>query len=338
MRKYDVLATQIGIRPPKIIKGMEDEVDFDSLVYAQDADWIVGNADVSTVEMANGIYNQLPTRMQMYQTDLNNMLPMGDTSVSATAGDPSQSKTPAGVKQAQAMLSIDDGDFKDNLFEFWESVAKNIINITFANMQGTDLMKLNDDERDLLAKAGLEFPVDEMGEPTNELEIIWDEARATFDFEMDAEDSKIKDEEKRLEGLLRVQELLMTDPMIDQTLMASGMRINRGELIGSIIKLTTDNEDILEEIDPEELAGMEQEQMMQEQMAQEQAMQEQPQETTPEQAQANVEAVMGEYGVDESTAAEMLMLEEEGNDPEEIKAAFEQMMADQVPQEDVNAL
>lgn len=332
MRKYDVLATQIGIRPPKKIMGNEDEVDFDSLVYSQDADWILGNAQIETVEMANGIYNQLPTRMQMYQTALNNMLPMGDTSVSATAGDPSQSKTPAGVKQAQAMLSIDDGDFKDNLFEFWEAVAKNMVNITFANMQGSDLIKLNDDERERLMKAGLEFPVDEMGQPTNQLEIIWDEARATFDFEMDAEDTKVKDEDKRLEGLLRVQELMMTDPMIDQTLMQSGKRIDRGELLTSIINLTTDNDKIVQDIDPQELEGMQQEQRMAEQMAQEQAMAqqpEQPQEVTPEQAQANVEAVMAEYGVDESTAAEMLMLEEEGNDPEEIKAAFQQMQADQ---------
>ncbi len=338
MRKYDVLATQIGIRPPKKIKGNEDEVDFDSMVYAQDADWIVGNADVEIVEMANGIYNQLPARMQMYQSDLNNMLPMGDTSVSSTAGDPSQSKTPAGVKQAQAMLSIDDGDFKDNLFMFWESVAKNMINITFANMQGSDLIKLNDEEREILMKAGLEFPVDEMGEPTNELEIIWDEARATFDFELDAEDSKVKDEEKRLEGLLRVQELLMTDPMIDQILLQSNKRVNRGELLGSIINLTTDNDKILEDIGPEELEGMQAEQMMAEQaMGQEQmAEPAQPEQVTPEQAQANVEAVMAEYGVDESTAAEMLMLEEEGNDPEEIKAAFEQMQADQMPQEQLN--
>ena len=55
----------------------------------------------------------------------------------------------------------------------------------------------------------------------------------------------------------------------------------------------------------------------------------QEQQTTPEQAQVNVEAVMQEYGVDEDTAAQMLMLEEEGTPPEEIQAAYEAFMQDQ---------
>jgi len=337
LRKYDILATILGIRPPKIIQGNEDDVDEDSMVYAQDANWYVGQAQVTPFEMANGVYRDIPNRVQMYQSSLNKLIPMGDTSVSAGSGDPLQSKTPAGVKMQAANLSIDDEDFKDNLHEWYEAVAKNLINLTFANMQGTDLMKLTDDERDLLTKSGLEFPVDEMGEPSNELEIIWDEARATFDFELDAEDSKIKDEEKTLEGLIRVLELRTTDPMLDQKLAMQGKRFNDGELISSIIGLTTDNDKIIEDIDPEELEGMQQEQMMQEQMAQEQMGQEQQeqQQTTPEQAQVNVEAVMQEYGVDEDTAAQMLMLEEEGTPPEEIQAAYEAFMQDQqgVPEE-----
>jgi hypothetical protein len=335
MRQYDVLATQLGIRPPRIIKGNEDEVDEDSMVNAQDANWFVGGADVSFAEMANGVYNQLPTRIGMYQSSLNKLLPMGDTSVSAEAGDPLQSKTPAGVKFQQAQLSIDDEDFKDNLHAFYEQVAKNLINLTFANMEGTDLLKLSDDERELLQSSGLEFPVDEMGEPTNELEIIWDEARATFDFEVDAEDSKTKDEEKRLEGLLRIVELRATDPSIEQSLMMSGYQLNLGELFSSIINLTTDNDKILKQLDPEEMAGMQQQQA-QDQMMQEQAMtqkdQEQPQESSepsPEQVQANMEAVMAEHGVDEQTAAELLDAEYRGIPPEEILASLEQAKAEQ---------
>lgn len=344
LRKYDILATVLGIRPPKLIRGNEDEVDEDSMVYAQDANWYIGNAEVTPFEMANGVYNQIPQRIQMYQTSLNRIIPMGDTTISGTnSGDPQQSKTPAGVKQQEASLSIDDEDFKDNLYEWYEQVAKNLINITFANMQGSDIMKLSDEERDLLAQSGLEFPVDMEGNPTNELEIIWDEARATFEFELDAEDSKAKDEEKRLEGLLRIMELRASDPTLEQTLMMSGYQLNMGELLSSVIGLTTDNDKILIEMSPED-QQMNQEQMMQEQMMMQQQEQQaqqaqQPQqgqgETTPEQAQVNMEAVMAELGVDQETAAEMLMMEEEGVPPEEIKAALQQFQADQqqgVPQ------
>lgn len=323
MRQADVLATQLGLRPPKKIMGNEDEVDEDSMIYAQEANWYLGNAQVETVEMANGVYNQLPTRMQMYQASLNKLIPMGDTSVTSAAGDPMQSRTPAGVKFQAANLSIDDDDFKENLNITYEAVVKNLINLTFANMQGVDLMKLSDDEVERLQNAGLEFPVDEQGNPSNELEIIWDEARATFDFEVDAEDSKADDEEKRLDGLLKVLELRATDPMLEQFLVQSGWRLDTGELLATIIQLTTDNDKVLQKIAPEELEAM-QGQLpgeMPQEMHQEMP-QEAPQQVTPEQAATNVEAVMQEYGIDQETAAEALMMEEQGEDPDAIAEAI----------------
>jgi hypothetical protein len=252
MRQSDVLATQIGIRPPKQIQGNPDEVDEDSLIYAQDANWYVGNAKVERMEMSNQVYQQLPTRMEMYQSSLNKLLPMGDSTVSSTAGDPLQSKTPAGVKAAQASLSIDDEDFMENVDETYELVAKSMINYEFANMQGTDLMKLSQDEQEILQKSGLDFPQDENGEPSMELEIEWDNARATFDFEVNAEADKTTDDEKRLEGLLKVAEMKTTDPNFDSALLSSGKRIDWGELYSEIVSLTSDNNKIIKDISPEE--------------------------------------------------------------------------------------
>ena len=45
-------------------------------------------------------------------------------------------------------------------------------------------------------------------------------------------------------------------------------------------------------------------------------------EISPDEVQANLEAVMKEYGIDQETAAEMLDAEYQGKDPEEIKAAL----------------
>jgi hypothetical protein len=321
-RRADILATQLGLRPPKLIEGNADDIDEDSLVYAQDANWFVGQAKVTRMEMANGVYSQLPQRTEMAMASLNKLLPMGDTSVSASAGDPLQSRTPAGVKFQAAQLSIDDDDFKDNLYMTYEAVAKSMINTHFANMQGTDLVKLSDDERDVIAKAGIEFPMNEDGEPGNELEVIWDEARATFDFEMDAEEDKASDEQKRLEALLKIVELRAADPTIDQSLMQSGKQLNLGELFGSIISLTTDNDKILTDIDPEEQAMNEQ--MMAEQDMQEEAMaqgmpQEAPQEVAPEQQMADdVQTIMEEYGVGEPEALAIMEGMTMGFEPEEM--------------------
>jgi hypothetical protein len=198
-------------------------------------------------------------------------------------------------------------------------------------------MKLTDDEVERLQNSGLEFPVDEEGNPTNELEIIWDEARATFDFEVDAEDSKAKDEEKRLEGLLKVLELNAADPMLAQKLQMSGWRLDEGELLATIVNLTTDNDKIVSKIAPEELEAMQAEQAMlpsgemQPEAPQEpmQGEAEQGGEITPEQAQINVEAVMQEYGIDQETAAEMLDAEFKGVPPEQIQQALQVAQGEQ---------
>lgn len=342
-RQVDVLATQLGFRPPIAVSGDVESADLDTFIYEQDAIWEVGNAEVKRQEISNQVYSQLPTRMQMYKQSLNNILPMGDTSVSAGAGDPLASKTPAGVKLAEANLSIDDEDFKDNVDMTYAAVAKSMINTDFANMQGSDLMKLSDEERELLIKGGMDWPTDpETGEiiETNELEILWDEVRANFDFEIDPDDDKAKDDEKRLEGLMKVLELKATDPTLEQSLMMAGKKLNVGELMGSIIALSTDNDKILEDITPEEQQNMEQEQMMPQQATDptmEQPMEAEepmPEAQEPQPQNPEVELLMQAYGVSEGTAQAMLEAEAQGYSQDEILSAVQRQTT---PMEAMNA-
>lgn len=334
MRQSDVLATGLGLRPPVSILGNIDSVDLSSIVYEQDALWLLGNdpnVRVKREEVSNAVYTQLPERIQMYKSSLNQLLPMGDTSVSAGAGDPLQSKTPAGVKFAQANLSIDDEDFKDNLYMTYEAVAKSMINIHFANMEGVDIMKLNDSQIELLMKSGLDFPLDEYGKPaTKELEVKWDDVRSTFNFEVDAEADKTTDKETRLDGMLKVVELINGNPDVIGYIEQNGKKLNLGELFGSLIGLLSDNDKIIEDISPEDQMQME-EQQMAEQQAMQQPAQGMPQ-TAPEAPQGapvpadgseNVPAVMKLYGVDEPTAMAMIEAEKQGFAPEEIIAGLQ---------------
>lgn len=253
MRQADVLATQLGLRPPIEIAGDADSADIDSFVYSQDALWFSGNAKVTRMELADGVYNQLPARMAMYQTSLQKLIPTGDTSISGTdSGDSQYSKTPAGVKLAAANLSIDDEDFKDNLYITYEAVVRSMINTQFANMEGEDILKLSDEERDILIKGGLNFEPDEYGNMSNELEIKWDTVRATFDFEVDPELDKAKDDADKLEGLTKIAELAASDPTFEQDLLAAGKKFNKGELYSDMAALSTDNDKIITDISPEE--------------------------------------------------------------------------------------
>ena len=329
-RQIDVFATGLGFRPPISISGSTDGLDINSLVYAPDQPWILGSANVKREEINGQTYAQLPNRIAMLKTSLNQLIPVGDTSIPAGSGDPQYSRTPAGIKFQAASLSIDDDDYKDNVFVTYKAVAKNMINIHFANMQGKDLMKLSDEEREILMKSGLNFPLDANGNPSNELEVEWDKARAEFDFEIDPEDDKAKDDEKRLEGLLKVAQLRQSDPNFDAKLANSGKRINDGELYASIIDLTTDNDKILEDISPEDEAGAMGEGQMSGQEAQ-QPQQEAP--NQPPESEQTIQAVMQQYGVDRSVAMAMLAAEEAGYSPEEIQQVIAGRQAAGVPNE-----
>lgn len=252
MRQADILATQLGLRPPINIGGDADSADLESIVYAQDALWFTGNAVVKREEMGSQIYQALPERMSMYKTSLNQLIPTGDTSIQSGSGDPNYSKTPAGVKFQAASLSIDDEDFKDNLYITYAAVAKSMINTHFANMEGTDLMKVSDDEREILQKAGLNFPQNADGEVSNSVEIKWDTVRATFDFEVDPEQDKAKDDADKLDGLTKVAELAASDPTFNQDLASAGKKLNKGELYSDMIALTSDNDKIITDISPDE--------------------------------------------------------------------------------------
>jgi hypothetical protein len=145
---------------------------------------------------------------------------------------------------------------------------------------------------------------------------------------MDAEEDKTADDEKKLEALLKIVELRATDPTIEQSLMMSGKQLNLGELFSTIIKLTTDNDKILEEVSPEELE-MNQMQGMQQGMPQEgmqEAMQEQI-DPAMEEDLVNLQAIMEEHGVSEEEAMAMLEAEKQGFEPDEILSVLEERRA-----------
>lgn len=254
MRQADVLATQLGLRPPLNIQGNTDDLDVDSLVYAQDAMWFTGQAIVKREEMSNAVYTQLPSRIEMYQGSLNKLIPTGDTSVSSGSGDPTQSKTPAGVKLQAANLSIDDEDFKDNFFVTYQAVAKSMINTHFANMEGSDFVNLTDDERQLLIKAGLDFPQTADGEMSNQLEVVWDTVRSNFDFTVDASGGAKATDSEQAQSIMDALGLIT--PQVSYYMAQDGWKFNSGEAYYNVFrKMNLDNVDkIITKMTDEETA------------------------------------------------------------------------------------
>lgn len=265
MRQADILATQIGLRPPIAIEGDPDEVDMESLVYSQDAVWFTGTAKAVRQEISNGVYTQLPNRIAMYKTSLQALIPTGDTSISgATSGDPQVSKTPQGVQFQANNLSVDDEDFQDNLFITYNAVARSMINTHFANMEGTDILRLSDDEKQQLYKADPVQFSSFMGQPdpqtgipaqtTNQLEVIWDTVRSKFDFEIDPSTAIDSDDASQATALA---DLLKTVTLpVNYYLSQDGWKFDMGEAYHSLLtKLNVENIDqIITKMTDEEAA------------------------------------------------------------------------------------
>ena len=98
MTQAHVLATQIGLQPPKKISGPTDQTNFDSLQFAPDALWQTGQANIDVVQTTSNVYTQFPGNFGLYKAQLQNLQGRTDGSVSAQSGDPNFSKTSAGVK------------------------------------------------------------------------------------------------------------------------------------------------------------------------------------------------------------------------------------------------
>jgi hypothetical protein len=102
-------------------------------------------------------------------------------------------------------------------------------------MQGSDVIHLDIDERDLLQKNGIEFPVKEDGTPSSQLNLEWEKARGNFDFLVDPSSDMFTDDQQQIEVLntLLGQINLQTMWMMGQ----DGYKFNAGEAYNNLFKL-----------------------------------------------------------------------------------------------------
>lgn len=254
LTQTDVLSTQIGARPPIAIKGDASQVQMRSLVHAPAAFWFTGQAEVQAVNHTNPqFYGQLPARMGLYKGQLQYQTGTFDNSISAsTGGDQMFSKTPQGVQQLQQVTNADDNDTLQSIADAYVRVAKSMINIHMNNMEGSELIHLEGDKLERLAATDL-IPTDENGEPQlNEIEVIWDNLRGSFDFSVDMNSSMQSNDQTEAQNIKQALETI-TMP-VQYYLGQAGWKFNMGEAYHSLLeKMRLENLDkIITKMTPEE--------------------------------------------------------------------------------------
>lgn len=296
MTQAHVLATQIGLQPPKKISGPTDQTNFDSLQFAPDALWQTGQANIDVVQTTSSVYTQFPNNFGLYKAQLQNLQGRTDGSVSAQSGDPNFSKTSAGVKMQESRTNAQDNYLRNKADTAGAKMAEKMMNIHMAMMSGADLLEIAGDDLERLTKAGYFDDNEETPEPSSQdIPILYEELRGKFKFEFDPRPESDQDEKNRW---LELIDIATSNPNVLPAIEQSGYRFNLGEAFKKVLGASGADqwEKVLDEISPEEIVP--------------------PQ----DQAQLNDElsATMQQYGIGEDVATAVLAARQQGYSEEEI--------------------
>ena len=258
LTQLHVLATQLGLQPPILVEGETTDTDIKSMIYAPNQFWFTGGAKVDLMETGSTTYREFPQAYGIYKGNLVNAQGQAPIDVSGESGNPTNSKVPASVKARAQQMSEFDNHHRNQIFNAFNRLAKSMINIHFANMQGEDLVRLEMDDAVKLTRAGLIPPDPENPNlpSTQQIVIDWDNLRGKFDFEIDTDSIIYKDNQEIIDQLSAVLQMIEQNPYMLEYITSSGYNLNVGEIYATILtKLGVPTmEKILEPMTPQDKA------------------------------------------------------------------------------------
>lgn len=311
-----VLATQLGLQPPKKISGSLDQVNLKSITNTPDALWQTGQAQVDVVQTTSSVYSQFPANFGLYKSQLQTLQGRTDGSVSAESGNPTFSKTNAGVNQQEERTNAQDNYLRNKADTASAKMAEKMMNVHMAQMQGADILDIAEDDLERLTKAGYFDDNPDTPEPSaGELPIIYEELRETFKFEYDARPESDDNEKNRW---LELIDIATSNPNVIPAVQQSGYDFNLGEAFKKVISASgADGWDkVLVKIDPDQ-AALDPTGMPVEGGEQVPELIDDTEEQPIEQSD-ELQATIAQWGVDEPTAMAILDAKQQGFDETEI--------------------
>lgn len=175
------------------------------------------NADVIPLTIDTTAVANYPALYGLQKSQLLNLTNSPDTSISADVGNPGFSKTPAGIQQQAAVISVDD-NYVRKMYETWfQNWSETAINIYFGERTGTEVITLDSDTADKLRKLAEEGKFDPaLLNDQDQIQINFDTATPALKFEVDASTTKMADDQKQQQGLTGLLTALDQSPMLAQ--------------------------------------------------------------------------------------------------------------------------
>lgn len=193
--------------------------------------WDMGanpNNRIEPYSINNQAIANFPNNYGLLKSQILNLNSSMDTSVSAESGNPSFSKTPAGVKTQTARLSIADNYMRKQYEAWWGDVQETALNIYFAEMEGTDSIPITKEmQKDLPEELVQKYTTKD-----GKLEIKYEELQdVEFKFYVDASSSRIDEDEAMVEKLLQTLEVAQG---IDNPVVQAGIPRLFNEILDAI--------------------------------------------------------------------------------------------------------
>jgi hypothetical protein len=215
MQMFQFLTTMM-MGPPLQTWGSVNKA---SLKYRPNVIWDMGSNPqanlVKPVDIDNASIANFPNNYGLLKSQILNLNSSQDSSVSAESGNPSFSKTQAGVKAQEQRLGVSDNYLRKQFEEWFGNQSETSINIFFSEMTGKKTLKLEGNDLKEIQKTPAQKFVDDKGVltiPYKEIDGV------VFHFQVDPSSSEVKEDNDNAEKLTEVLKIMegSQDPSILQ--------------------------------------------------------------------------------------------------------------------------
>lgn len=187
------------------------------------------NAKLEPLLAQSRAITDFPRNYGLMKSQILNLTNNQDTSISAESGNPSFSKTQAGVNAQQERIAVDDNYFRKQFETWFEAVAEDMLNIHFAESSGVREIKLTE-EFLKRAKFNKDFTSEFFSVDGNTAVVLYDAIKTELRFKVDASTTQLKDDNDQKERLVELLELetkfpgtVKRDPLIQRIVTKLGI-------------------------------------------------------------------------------------------------------------------
>lgn len=168
---------------------------------------------VVALDIDNSAITNYPALYGMQKSQLLNLVNSPDTSISSTVGNPSFSKTSAGVNAQTQTISVDD-NYIDKMFETWfQAWSETAINLYFAERSGVEEVQLDKATAAKLRQLP-KFDMSLLSED-NKIMINYDSATPALKFRVDPSTTKTKDSAQQAQYASGLLDMVMKYPQLN---------------------------------------------------------------------------------------------------------------------------